>query len=43
MGVAARPKTHGCSVSKITLDNFMPLPVILLPRVQMAIDNRLSY
>lgn len=43
-------KTHGCPVNykafdgnKIILDNFMRLPVILLARAQMTIDNRLSY
>ena len=38
-------KTHGClSIQrlKITLDNFMAGPVILLARGQMAKDNRLS-
>jgi hypothetical protein len=29
--------------SEITLDNFRPLPVILLARGQMTKDNRLSY
>jgi hypothetical protein len=43
-------KTHGCPLNhkafdgdKIILDNFMRLPVILLARAQMTIDNRLSY
>ena len=43
-------KTHGCSSNykafdgyQIILDNFMRLPVILLARAQMTIDNRLSY
>jgi hypothetical protein len=42
-------KTHGCpldkkafDVFKIILDNFMQLPVILLGRAQIIIDNRLS-